>query len=201
MVKIVVPGEVISEAPKPTNFAFVENGKTYSSALALFDEVNFRLIPLEGAYIPNINDIVVGVISEVKFAGYTVDIKSPYMGFLPGKELRVELQLGDVVSAKVREVDEVKNIILSFPRKLIGGEILEILSVKVPRVIGKKNSMLDMIKEVTKSEILVGKNGRVWIKGGNSAVAAGAILKIEKEAHILGLTDRINAFLKEESKS
>lgn len=201
MARIVVPGEMVAEVPKPTYFAFVENGKTYSSVLALFDEKNFRLIPLEGAYIPRLDDIVVGVVSEVKFAGYTVDINSPYVGFLPGKELRDELQLGDIVSAKVKEVDEVKNVILSFPRKMSGGEILEILSVKVPRVIGKGNSMLNMIKEATKSDVLVGKNGRVWIRGGNSALAAEAILKIEKEAHTLGLTDRMSAFLIEESKA
>lgn len=59
--------------------------------------------------------------------------------------------------------------------------------------------MLDMMRDATKSEIFIGKNGRIWISGGNSVLAARAILKIEKEAHTTGLTERISAFLKEEA--
>lgn len=141
-----------------------------------------------------------GVVEDVKFAGYNMDITSPYKGFLLAKECgREQFDLGDIVLAKVRDVDEVKNVNLIEPRKLLNGEIIEISSVKVPRVIGKKSSMLEMIKAATKCEIHVGKNGRIWIKGQNSATATRAILKIEKEAHTDGLTDRIGAFLKEQT--
>ena len=199
MTKIVVPGELLSSSPQRVEFAFVEDGKTYSSVLGLFDEANLRLIPLEGAYMPTQYDIVVGVIEEVKFAGYNVDINSPYKGFLSTKDSRYEYELGDIISAKVREVDEVKNVDLEGARQLKDGEIVEISSAKVPRVIGKKNSMLDMIRDATRSEVFVGKNGRVWIKGGNSVLAARTVLKVEKEAHTTGLTERISAFLKEEA--
>jgi exosome complex component RRP4 len=198
MTKIVVPGELVASSPQGMEFAFVENGKTYSSILGLFDEANPKLIPLEGAYMPVQYDIVVGIIEEVKFAGYNVDINSPYKGFLSAKDSRYEYELGDIISAKVREVDEVKNVDLEGARKLVGGEILEISPAKIPRVIGKKNSMLDMIRAAARSEIFVGKNGRIWVKGGNSALAARAVLKVEKEAHTTGLTERISAFLNEE---
>jgi len=198
MTKIVVPGELIAGSPQRIEFGFVENGKTYSSIVGLFDEANPKLIPLEGAYMPVQFDIVVGIIDEVKFAGYNVDIKSPYRGFLSAKDSRYEYELGDIISTKVRDVDEVKNVDLEGARKLVGGEILEISPAKVPRVIGKKNSMLDMIRAATKSEIFIGKNGRIWIKGGNSVLAARAVLKVEKEAHTTGLTERISAFLNEE---
>ncbi|NYZ76394.1 RNA-binding protein [Candidatus Micrarchaeota archaeon] len=198
MTRIVVPGELVASSPQRIEFAFIENGKTYSSVLGLFDEANLRVIPLEGAYMPAQYDIIVGIINEVKFAGYNIDINSPYKGFLSAKDSRYEYKLGDVISAKIVEVDEVKSVNLEGARALRDGEIIEISPVKIPRVIGKKNSMLDMIKEATKSEIFVGKNGRIWIQGGNSALAARTILKVEKEAHTTGLTERISAFLKDE---
>ena len=194
--RLVVPGEMLAETARPMPFAFIDGGKTYSSILGLFDQTNYKLVPLKGPYIPSLDDYVVGVVQEVKFAGYAVDIKCAYPGFLSGKETREEFNLGDVLLARVKGVDEVKNVNLTDARKLNGGEIVEIPSVKVPRVIGKKSSMLTMITRETGSEILVGKNGRIWIKGGNTALAAAAILKIEKEAHTSGLTDRISMMLK-----
>jgi exosome complex component RRP4 len=199
MARIVVPGELLASSPQRLEFAFVESEKTYSSILGLFDETSSKLIPMEGAYMPTQYDIVIGIVDEIKFAGYNIDINSPYKGFLSTKDSRYEYGLGDVISAKVREVDEVKNVNLEGARGLRGGEIVEISPAKVPRVIGKNNSMLDMIREVTRSEIFVGKNGRIWIMGGNSVLAARTILKVEKEAHTTGLTERISVFLKEEA--
>lgn len=194
--RVVVPGEKLSDSPRPVQFGFVDGGKTYSSILGLYDESEGRLVPLEGCYLPVLDDYLVGVVKEVKFSGYNVDINSPYAGFLSSKEMRDEFELGDVIYAKVKEVDEVKNIDLTDARKLQGGEIVEVLSVKIPRIIGKKSSMITMLMDATKSEILVGRNGRVWVKGGNSALAAAAVLKIAKEAHLPGLTERMSEFLK-----
>jgi exosome complex component RRP4 len=99
------------------------------------------------------------------------------------------------VFAKVADVNEVRNVSLSFDRPLMDGELLEISPVKVPRVIGKNNSMVTLLKEKTKSDIYVGRNGRIWMRGGDVVKAQKAILKIEREAHTDGLTDRINEFL------
>ncbi|MEM3031075.1 MAG: exosome complex protein Rrp4 [Candidatus Micrarchaeia archaeon] len=198
--RIVVPGEMLFDAPKYIPGAYVEGGKTYSSMLALFNEEELRLVPLCGPYIPSIDDVVVGVVEEVKFAGYTVEIKSAYQGFLSTKETRDEFRLGDVILARVKGVDEVNNVQLTEARKLAGGEIVEITAAKVPRVIGKKSSMLNLIRDATKSDIIVGKNGRVWIKGGNTSLATRALLKVVKEAHTRGLTDRMAEFLKKEAR-
>ncbi len=196
--RVVVPGEKLADSPKAVQYGFVDQGKTYSSILGLYDESVSRLVPLEGCYLPTLDDYLVGVVKEVKFSGYNVDIKSPYNGFLSSKETRDEFELGDIIYAKVKDVDEVKNVDLTDARKLASGEIVEVLSVKIPRIIGKKSSMISMLMDATKSEILVGRNGRIWIKGGNSALAAAAVLKIEKEAHMPGLTDRMAAFLKQQ---
>ncbi|MFH1448615.1 MAG: exosome complex protein Rrp4 [Candidatus Micrarchaeota archaeon] len=193
--KIVVPGEILADKPVRIPDTFIEDGKTYSEIIGLFYEQDMRLIVLEGAYIPMDGDYVVGVVEEVKFAGYVVNINSPYGAFLSTKETRAKFDMGDIIFAKVKGVDEVKNVDLYGARKLQDGKIVEISPVKIPRVIGKKSSMLNMLTDATKSEIYVGKNGRLWITGGNSALATRAILKIEKEAHTPGLTDRMKEFL------
>jgi len=199
--KIVVPGEIIADKPLKIPDTYIENGKTYSEVVGLFHETEMRLVALEGSYLPMDEDYIVGVVEEVKFAGYTTDINSPYTAFLSTKDTRFEFDIGDVVFAKVKGVDEVKNVNLFDARKLSGGEIVEISPVKVPRVIGKKSSMLNMLIDATRSEIYVGKNGRMWIKGGDSSLAARAILKIEKEAHMSGLTDRMKEFLEKEGEA
>jgi len=194
--RVVIPGELLSSSPRPMPNAFIDQGKTYSSVMGLYDDASGRLVPLEGCYLPNLDDTIVGVVTTVKFSGYSMDLKSPYLGFLSTKETRDEFKLGDIVAARVKDVDEVKNVDLTDASRLEKGEIIEVHSVKIPRIIGKNSSMIRMIQDSTKSEIVVGKNGRIWIRGGNSALAVEAILKIEKEAHTHGLTDRVGAMLK-----
>lgn len=81
---------------------------------------------------------------------------------------------------------------------LRGGQIIKITSSKVPRVIGKGGSMINMIKKLTQSRIIVGQNGWIWISSKNpelEKLAIEAILKIERESHTRGLTDRIKNML------
>jgi exosome complex component RRP4 len=100
-------------------------------------------------------------------------------------------------------VDEVKRISVSMQehglRKLTGGMVIEISPSKVPRVIGKNGSMIQMLKNMTGCRIYVGQNGRIWIDGelDNIVKAVQAIRMIEDEAHNLGLTERIKSFLEQ----
>ncbi|MFH1470126.1 MAG: exosome complex protein Rrp4 [Candidatus Micrarchaeota archaeon] len=199
--KIVVPGELLAEKPVRMADSYIEGGKTYSEVVGLFHENEMKLVALEGAYLPMDDDYVVGVVEEVKFAGCTVEINSPYSAFLSNKDTRFQFEMGDILFAKVKGVDEVKNVNLFDARKLVGGEILQISAVKIPRVIGKKSSMLNMLIDATRSEIYVGKNGRLWVKGGDTSLAARAILKIAREAHVQGLTDRMKEFLEAEKQA
>jgi len=61
--------------------------------------------------------------------------------------------------------------------------------------------MVSMIKNATGCNILVGQNGLVWINGSpeNEIIVVKTIKKIEQEAHIGGLTDRIKTFLEKET--
>jgi exosome complex component RRP4 len=55
--------------------------------------------------------------------------------------------------------------------------------------------MVEMIKQMTGTQIVVGQNGVVWMRGDNEDVAAEAVLAIEERAHMHGLTDYIKTML------
>jgi len=196
--KIVLPGDVVADKPLRLEGCFVENGKTYAAVVSILQDD--RVIPLKGRYVPNYGDYVVGIVAEERFTGYAVEINSPYQGQLSNRDTREEFRVGDVILVKVMAVDEVNNAIVVEPRRLSGGEIIEVESVKVPRIIGRSGSMLATLQQYTGTDIIVGKNGRIYLKGGNTALATLAILKICREAHTSGLTDRITAFLQNEAK-
>ena len=115
------------------------------------------------------------------------------------------LNYGDTILAKILTVDETKKIQITLNdrnlHKLSGGQLIEIEPIKVPRVIGKKGSMISMLKRYTNCRIFIGQNGRIWIDGKTDAVARVTLVirKIEAEAHIKGLTDRVTRLLKEEA--
>ncbi len=57
--------------------------------------------------------------------------------------------------------------------------------------------MIRQIAEATGTHIVVGMNGLIWLKDGNITLATEALLKIEREAHLSGLTETIKNFLEE----
>jgi len=210
MRKIVLPGSVVGDAKSklPGKGVFKEGDKLYSSRLGILSEKGkyVNVIPLSGVYDPNIGDNVIGVVQEAFKNAWIIDINAPYPAFLnlenvPWKieygETTKYLKVGDVIIATIANIDEARNIDVSMKckacRKIDEGIIIEIQPSKVPRVIGKGGSMLATLKKYTNCWIFVGQNGRIWIKGENEKVnlLIKAIRRIEKEAHTVGLTQRI----------
>ena len=205
---LVVPGEILAEddyyAGRGT---FQENGKVCSNLLGLVSLRNKKIsvIPLKSKYLPKKGDVVIGKIDDVRFSMWGVDINSPYPGILPAsevfgrdkKDLSRVFDIGDVLFLRIVDVDEVKKVKLGLKGrgmgKFKGGIIVDIAPTKVPRLIGKKGSMINMIKDKTGCKIVVGQNGLVWVKGKQEMeqIVKDTIKLIEKEAHTSGLTDRI----------
>ncbi len=164
-----------------------------------------RIIPSSGTYIPQEGDIVIGVIKNILPGRWAVDINSAYECYLSSEGISRELKgnldryyrVGDVISAKVSEVNEVYSTQIIGPRKMENGIIVNVNPKRVSRVVGKKKSMLNMIKEKTGCKIVVGQNGRIWIKGEKSEFVAEIIKRIESEALTVGLTDRIKKLLEQ----
>lgn len=57
--------------------------------------------------------------------------------------------------------------------------------------------MINMIKDETHCEVVVGQNGVVWVKGkpDMERIAEKVIIMIEEQAHTSGLTDRVRIML------
>ncbi|MDD5163634.1 MAG: exosome complex protein Rrp4 [Candidatus ainarchaeum sp.] len=202
--KIVIPGELVSEERKQVgSHVFMENGKIYSDALGLVynDSQDASVVALHGKYFPQRDDLVIGIVVQETFAGYIVDINSFYYSFVSKEFMRDRLQRGSIISAKILSVNEINEAELGQVRVFYGGEIINISPVKVPRVIGKNASMMEALKIGTGANIMVGRNGRIWAKGGNTQLLSEAIKKIEVESHLSNLTNKIENFLKEKNNN
>ncbi|MEE0936246.1 MAG: exosome complex RNA-binding protein Rrp4, partial [Methanobrevibacter sp.] len=177
---LVIPGQVLADDEYYSGRGtFKENGKVCSSLIGLVSLRNkkIRVIPLKSKYVPKKGDVVIGKINDVRFSMWDVDINSPYSGILPAfevfgrekKELNKVYDVGDVLFLRVVDVDEIKKAKLGLKGrgmgKFKGGIIVDIAPTKVPRLIGKKGSMINMIKDKTNCKIVVGQNGLVWVKG------------------------------------
>ena len=196
MRRIVFPGELVVEKPLRIENTYIENDKAYSKVLGLYEGEAGGIIPLEGVWEPHIGDLVVGVVAEARNKVYVIELSDFRRGLLvPGRYDKYELDYGDVIETEIKDIEGNKTVVLSEPRVLKGGMILKIKPIKVPRVIGKKSTMVKQISDSTKSQIVVGVNGVIWIQGGNAALAIEAILRIEEEAHVGGLTERIKLML------
>jgi len=213
--KVVVPGDLLSEdAKRSGEGTYVKNGSVYS---LLYGLANFRdkinVIPLAGKYVPGPGDNVIGVVKDITFSNWIVDINSPYDGLLhisefpkriESDEMSKHLHIGSSIMTRVTDVDPTMKVELTLNDKKLGqikaGQVIEINHTRVPRLIGKGGSMISMLKKEVNCSIFVGQNGRIWIHGGaeDMDLALKTITLIEKEAHTNGLTDRIVDFLKTE---
>ncbi len=201
--RIVVPGEVVTEERKrPGPHVYQHLGKIYSDCLGIarVDPEMAQVVPLEGKYIAQPGDLIVGILVSEKFAGYHADINHFYPAFVSKKEIPENLKQGTVVSAKVFDVNEMNEVVLEQSRVFYGGDVVSVSPVKVPRIIGKNGSMLEVLKRGTGCSIMVGRNGRIWLKGSNVPLAIRAIEIIEREAHLDNLTERVTSFLREEGR-
>lgn len=219
--QVVAPGDLIAEGDYIAgDNTYKEKENIYASRVGIVEYETKRVdvVALKSFYIPRMEDIIIGTITEVGFNGWMVDINSPYPALLrasdvlsrpfkPQKDdLPQVLDAGDLVVAKVASYDRTHDPQLTVAEpglgKITRGQILKVTPTKVPRIIGRKGSMISTIKQETGCNIILGVNGVVLITGKNledEQLAMKAILKIEAESHTTGLTDRITQMLKEEN--
>ncbi|MDO8056868.1 MAG: exosome complex RNA-binding protein Rrp4 [Candidatus Hermodarchaeota archaeon] len=210
---IVVPGQLLAEGDyRHGNGAFKERDKIFAAVIGLvkMKGKTVYVVPLQGQYIPKARDIVIGTIIEITLNGWLVDIHSPYPAMLPvmhgvsrrdatqAKEnLRRWYDVGETVVAEILAADRTRDPLITTRGrglgKIRGGVLTHVIPTRVPRLIGRKGSMINMLKTELQTDIVVGQNGVVWVKGRPErvAIALDAIHKIQREAHTSGLTDRI----------
>jgi len=220
--QIATPGDLLAEGDYIAGEnTYKEGDRIYAARIGLveYEDKKVSVVALRAFYIPRVGDTVIGTVVEVGFSGWTVDINAPYLAILrasdvlnrpfkPQKnDLTEVLDVGDLVVAKIVSYDRTHNPQLSVDEpglgKITRGQIVKITPTKIPRVIGKKGSMISMIKQETGCHIILGHNGIILITGKSledEELAMMAIHKIEEESHTTGLTDRILQMIKKEKE-
>lgn len=213
---IVTPGDEIASGLDflPGKGTYRDKDKIVSNSVGLVNMTGrtINIINFSGKYMPKEGDVIIGEIVDISLFGWRVDTNSAYSAMLSmkdatseyiekGADLTQYFNFGDYIATKIIKVSGQKLVDLTMKgpglRKMTGGRIIRVNPNKVPRIIGKQGSMVTMIKDVTQCRIVVGQNGIVWVQGEveNEIVAVNTIKKIESEAHITGLTDRIKEYL------
>jgi exosome complex component RRP4 len=214
---IVVPGEQLADGIEylPAGKAFRDGEKILACTIGIVSVKGrvVKVIPLAGRYMPKRGDVVIGKVTNIGHSGWTLDVNSPYVADmnigeatheyidLAKTEMSRYFDIGDYVLAEVIAISEAKFIKISAKhkpyRRLKGGNIIQVSPTKIPRIIGKQGSMINLLKDTSGCDVVVGQNGLVWIKGtaDKEALVANAIKIIEKESHKKGLTDRIKQIL------
>jgi exosome complex component RRP4 len=217
--EIVLPSQYLGEAQdlRAGRGTFIEGGKIFSERLGILNRRSgyVNVVPLKGRYDAMAGDFVIGIVEDAMASSWLVDINAPYPALLHVNEVPWDVEFGetdrflnygDAVMAKVLSVDQEKRLQITLKDrnlyKIRGGFITYIEPSKVPRLIGKKGSMISLLKQYTRCRIFVGQNGRIWIDGeeDNIVKVLQAIKRIEEESLSYGLTNRIEEMLKKDAK-
>lgn len=215
--KYVIPGDVVTTGPfRPEQNVILDGNKIISTTIGISEiyDDSVRVIPLTGKYIPKINDLVIGKVISHSSLSWELDINSCYVGFLPAQdvfgrdfsahadELTSRLKSGDLVAARIANFDRTRDPLVTISDRDLGkidsGDLVKISPSKVPRLIGKRGSMIQMIEMATNAVVTIGQNGWVVVSCETPEgllKAKKAIEMINEKAHVANLTDQVKEML------
>jgi exosome complex component RRP4 len=215
--KYVIPGDKIVDGNFRPLMNVIRIGDSIISTrigIAEAGRDGIKVIPLSGVYIPRVNDIVIGKIVDRSSLSWDVDINSCFSAHLPAQDvfgrdfsparddMNRELATGDLITARIIAFDRTRDPMLTVQDRDLGkiprGESLKISATRVPRLIGKRGSMIQTIEQATQTRVIIGQNGVVVVTGrsqGGIELAVKAIKMVEEEAHTSNLTQRIKVLL------
>lgn len=215
--KYVIPGDVITTGPyRAEENVHLHGDKIIATTVGISEifDSGVRVIPLAGIYIPRIDDFIIGIVKSHTSLSWELNINSCYAGILPAQDvfgrdfnpkvddLTSRLKTGDLIAARVANSDRSRDPLITIADRDLGkieeGELLKISPSKVPRLIGKRGSMIQTIESATKAIITIGQNGFVVVSAEEPEgllKAIEAIKMVEEQAHVPNLTERIQQML------
>jgi exosome complex component RRP4 len=221
--KYVIPGDVVTTGPfRPEQNVILDGNNIIATTIGISEiyDDSVKVIPLTGMYIPKIDDLVIAKINSHTSLSWELDINSCYVGFLPAQdvfgrdfsahadELSSKLKTGDLVAARIANFDRTRDPLVTISDRDLGqidsGELVEISPSKVPRLIGKRGTMIQMIEMATDAAITIGQNGWVVISCESPEgllKAKKAIKMVNEQAHIANLTDQVKEMLESKGES
>ena len=221
--KYVIPGDVVTTGPfRPEQNVILDGNKIISTTIGISEiyDDSVKVISLTGKYIPKINDLVIGKVISHTSLYWELDINSCYVGFLPAQdvfgrdfsahadELTSKLKSGDLVAARIANFDRTRDPLVTISDRDLGkidaGDLIKISPSKVPRLIGKRGTMIQTIETATNAVITIGQNGWVVVSCENPEgllKAKKAIQMVNEQAHVANLTDQVKEMLESKGES
>ncbi|MBA4452271.1 MAG: RNA-binding protein [Nitrosopumilaceae archaeon] len=221
--KYVIPGDVVTTGPfRPEQNVVLEGNKIISTTIGISEiyDDSVKVISLTGKYIPKINDLVIGKVISHTSLSWELDINSCYVGFLPAQdvfgrdfsahadELTSKLKAGDLVAARIANFDRTRDPLVTIADRDLGkidsGDLIKISPSKVPRLIGKRGTMIQTIETATEAVITIGQNGWVVVSCESPEgllKAKKAIQMVNEQAHVANLTDQVKEMLESKGES
>ncbi len=221
--KYVIPGDLVTTGPfRPEQNVVLEGDKIISTTIGISEiyDDSVKVITLTGKYVPKIDDLVIGKVNSHTSLSWELDINSCYVGFLPAQdvfgrdfsahadELSSKLKTGDLVAARIANFDRTRDPLVTIADRDLGkidsGDLVKISPSKVPRLIGKRGSMIQMIEMATDAAVTIGQNGWVVVSCETSEgllKAKKAIEMVNEKAHVVNLTDQIKDMLDKKDES
>jgi exosome complex component RRP4 len=221
--KYVIPGDVVTSGPfRPEQNVVLVGNKIISTTIGISEiyDDSVKVISLTGKYIPKINDLVIGKVISHTSLSWELDINSCYVGFLPAQdvfgrdfsahadELTSKLKAGDLVAARIANFDRTRDPLVTIADRDLGkiesGDLIKISPSKVPRLIGKRGTMIQTIETATNAVITIGQNGWVVVSCDNPEgllKAKKAIQMVNEQAHVANLTDQVKEMLESKGES
>ena len=221
--KYVIPGDVVTTGPfRPEQNVILDGTKIIATAVGISEiyDDSVKVIPLTGKYIPKIDDLVIAKVNSHTSLSWELDINSCYVGFLPAQdvfgrdfsahadELTSKLKTGDLVAARIANFDRTRDPLVTISDRDLGkidsGVLIAISPSKVPRLIGKRGSMIQMIEQATDAAVTIGQNGWVVVSCDTPEgllKAKTAIEMVNEKAHVANLTDQVKEMLDKKSES
>ncbi|MGB0855606.1 MAG: exosome complex RNA-binding protein Rrp4 [Nitrosopumilus sp.] len=221
--KYVIPGDVVTSGPyRPEQNVILDGNKIISTTIGISEiyDDSVKVIPLTGKYIPKINDLVIGKVISHTSLSWELDINSCYVGFLPAQdvfgrdfsahadELTSKLKSGDLVAARIANFDRTRDPLVTVSDRDLGkidsGDLVKISPSKVPRLIGKRGTMIQTIEMATNAAITIGQNGWVVVSCESPEgllKAKKAIKMVDEKAHVANLTDQVKEMLESKGES
>jgi exosome complex component RRP4 len=214
---LVLPGqEIPGRGLKPGPGTYRVGGRIYASVLGLLNvrEGTAEVVALSGRYVPKPGDLVVGTVTDAQTTFWLLDIGAPRWAplHMTGTPWKVDigdteryLRIGDSVLVRVESLEATGRIGVTMLGeglgKLEGGTIVRITPARVPRVVGRKGSMIDTISRMTGAQVSIGQNGRVWVGGSPEAIhrVSEVLQMIEEHGQRSGLTSHVEEYLRRTS--
>ena len=197
--EVVLPGSLLTDndSYKLARGTFKEKGKIYSdiTGLVYINSDTISVIPFKYTYKPQYGDLIIGRVTSSSYSSWSININSTYHGYLSTSELYDKneqninniINVNDMLLLRVANVDEINRVKLTLRARGLGKFNQGIIvRVKQPTVhfLSEENAFITtMIQEYTYTDMIVAKNGLIWINGlkENVEMILKIIEKIEEQ--------------------